>query len=77
MLIYFLYIKIRDSIIRPIPIPTPIGVWFLSLNKINNNPTIEIIAQVKIDGFFLEVIDKITDSGVKEIIKDLMNIKWK
>ena len=31
--------------------------------------------KILIDGFFLEVIDKITDSGVKEIIKDLMKIK--
>ena len=31
--------------------------------------------KILIDGFFLEVIDKITDSGVKKIIKDLMNIK--
>ena len=31
--------------------------------------------KILIDGFFLEVIEKITDNGVKEIIKDLMNIK--
>ena len=31
--------------------------------------------QILLDGFYLEVIEKITDNKIKEIIKILMNIK--
>ena len=31
--------------------------------------------KILLDGFFLEVIDKITDDTIKNIIKELMGIK--
>ena len=48
-------------------------IFYLMTRGLSKNQAKKIL----IDGFFLEVIEKITDSGVKEIIKDLMNIKWK
>ena len=46
-------------------------IFYLMTRGLSKNQAKKIL----IDGFFLEVIEKITDSGVKEIIKDLMNIK--
>ncbi len=33
--------------------------------------------KILLDGFFLEVIEKITDSNIKNIINELMKIKWR
>ena len=46
-------------------------IFYLMTRGLSKNQAKKIL----IDGFFLEVIEKITDSGVKEIIKGLMNIK--
>ena len=46
-------------------------IFYLMTRGLSKNQAKKIL----IDGFFLEVIEKVTDSGVKEIIKDLMKIK--
>ncbi len=46
-------------------------IFYLMTRGVSKNQAKKIL----IDGFFLEVIEKVTDSGVKEIIKDLMKIK--
>ena len=45
-------------------------IFYLMTRGLNKNQAKKIL----LDGFFLEVIEKITDNSVKEIIKDIMRI---
>ncbi len=48
-------------------------IFYLMTRGLNKNEA----KQILLDGFFLEVIEKITNNRVKNIIKLLMNIRWK
>jgi len=48
-------------------------IFYLMTRGLNKNEA----KQILLDGFFLEVIEKITNNHVKNIIKLLMNIRWK